>query len=275
MAPGPIPPTPSQPGRRHISFSPTQLRVYRDCPERYYRQYIANEKIKAEFSRPVQRGSAVHKVLATVFNARQRGQQPDPELRPLAEQFLPKHLYEQAGASGEWGADLAIVLQLVARALDLIPVGAQVIAVERSFSYMLGTTSPVHGATIVGKVDLVIRHAEHILEHVEFKTGWAQPDAFQEVICRIGVCEEFLHAALPVLSTTLQLSTGEEITLDGDREILRSVLSEIEETIQQIWSGTTWAARENDRCAICNYRTTLCSIHGEWSRPNRITSRDA
>jgi hypothetical protein len=274
MAPGPIPPTPSQPGRRHVTFSPTQLRVYRDCPERYYRQYIANEKIKAEFSQAVQRGSAVHKVLATVFNARQRGEQPDPELRPLAERFLPKHLYQQAGATADWVADVAIVLQLVARALDHVPASAQIIAVERSYSYVLGTDSAVHGATIVGKVDLVIRRPEQLLENIEFKTGWAQSDPFQEVICRIGVCEEYLHSGLPVLSTTLQLSSGDEIALDGDREVLRTVLGEIVETIQQIWSATTWNARENDRCAICNYRTSLCSIHGEWSRPNRLAVRD-
>lgn len=274
MAPGPIQPTPSRPGRRHLTFSPTQLRVYLDCPERYYRQYIANERVKAEFSRPVQRGSAVHKVLAAVFDARQSGITPDPELRPLAERFLSRQLYLQAAEGEAWSKDVAIVLHLVQRALEYVPVDATIVAVERSFDYMFSTRSPVNGATVVGKVDLLIRRPENVIEHLEFKTGWAQADPLQEVICRIGVCEAYLHAGLPIYSTTYQLSTGQLTTLSGDRDVLEPVYAEIVETIGRIWDATRWAARENPRCVTCNYRTTLCSILGEWSRPSRSRTGD-
>ena len=273
MPPGPIPPTPHRPGRRHATFSPTQLRVFRDCPERYYRQYIGNEKVRAEFNPATLRGSAVHKVLARVFIARQDGEIIDDDLRSLAEQFLPRRLYQDAGMLGEWPSDIDEVLGLVEAVIARVAHDSTVLNVETSFMTICSTSSPVAGVTLVGKVDLLIRDNRGFLEQIEFKTGGAQPDPYQEVICRMGVCAEHNASGLPVLSTTVQLSTGAEYPLDSDRRLLTLVLTEIEETILQVWSAMEWPAQENDRCRFCNYRTTLCSRFGEWSHHNRLAER--
>lgn len=275
MAPGPIPATPHRPGRRFSSFSPTELRDYRACPERFYRKHVAQEKVPRAFNRAMLRGSAAHKVLARIFTARQDGELLDVDLRRLAEKFLPRALYQKAAQLDAWNGDVDLVVELARNGLAKVPDNARVIAVERSYGYVLGTTSRVAGAKIVGRVDLLIRHAENIYEHIEFKTGGARPDPFQEVICRIGVCAELNPQGLPVLSTTYQLSNGAEACLDGGREVLRAILGEIEETIRQIWNATEWPAREGDGCASCDFRETLCSRHGAWSRPNRSGNRDA
>ncbi|MCC6791161.1 MAG: PD-(D/E)XK nuclease family protein [Thermomicrobiales bacterium] len=128
MAPGPIGPTPSRPGRRHRDFSPSQLRLYRSCPERYYRRYISRERMPDEFSRALLRSSAVHKVLARVFTARRDGE-ADPAIRPLAEAFLPRHRYAKAAALDDWLGDVAHVEQLVANGLSKIATDARVIQV--------------------------------------------------------------------------------------------------------------------------------------------------
>jgi len=274
MPPGPIPVTPHRPGRRFNSFSPTELRAYRTCPEQFYRRYIARELIRPEFNRALLRGSAVHKVLAKVLTARQDGEILDEDERTFAEQFLPRHLYHKAAALDAWAEDVDLVLEWVGNGLGKIPPSARVVSVEKSYRYVLPTSSAAAGATIVGKVDVMIRHAEHVYEHIEFKTGKARPDPFQEVICRIGVCAEYLAHGLPILSTTYQLSSGAEACLDGGREVLRTVLGDIEATILEIWNATTWIARENEGCAYCEFRTTLCGLHGEWMRRTERANRD-
>jgi len=270
MPPGPIPPTPYRPGLRRRTFSPTELRVFADCPERYYRQYIGKEKVRAEFSRATLRGSAVHKVLAHVFSARRDGEIIDDDLRFLAERFLPQHNYKKAGAFSEWPSDVDSVVRLAETGLARVHGEAAILEVETSFSHWRDTNSRVTGAELIGKVDLVYRHPEGFIEQIEFKTGFAQPDPFQQVICRIGVREKYYAADTPLFSTTVQLTSGEEFPLDGDRSVLRTVLTEIEEIILQIWNAETWPARDNDRCHFCNYRNTLCSLKGEWSQPNRL-----
>ncbi len=270
MPPGPIPPTPHRPGLRRQTFSPTELRVFANCPEQYYRQYIGKEKVAAEFNRGTLRGSAVHKVLAHVFSARRDGEIIDDEIRPLAERFLPEHTYKKAGAHAEWPSDLESVVRLAGAGIARVNREATILEVETSFSHWRDTGSRVAGAQLVGKVDLVYRHPEGFIEQVEFKTGFAQPDPFQQVICRIGVREKYHSTDQPLLSTTVQLTSGEEFPLDGDRAVLRTVLTEIEEIIVRIWRAEEWPARENDRCHFCNFRTTLCSLKGEWSHPNRL-----
>jgi hypothetical protein len=273
MAPGPIGPTPGRPGRRHNEFWPSQLRVFRDCPERYFRTYIARERVRPEFSRALQRGSAVHKALAAIYTGRKRGEPFPSDLQLIAARFLPRFLYERALLAEEWHDDLALVVQLVAAALDRIPAQVTVLQVEETVGYVLGTRSIAPGAELRAKVDLLVRHPEDVLEHIEFKTGAARPDPFQDVICRIGVVGKYRQAGLPILSTTMQLSTGEEFNLDGDRSVRDAVLPEIEGTIRAIWDATAWPARECDACRFCEYRTTLCSIHGEWGRRDQQGKR--
>jgi hypothetical protein len=266
MAIGPIPSTPDCPGRRHVTFSPTQLRVYRDCPERYFRQYIARERLPASFNRGTLRGSTTHKVIATCMNARANGESVTESLQALAERFLPRHVYEKAGAAADWQVDVEQARKLAAEALAKIPLNALVISVEKSYGYIMPTSSRIHGVELIGKVDLLLRHGDDCFEHIEFKTGWAQPDPYQEVICRIGICDVYDDLGLPILSTTMQLSSGAEFHLDGDREVLRVTLAEIEQTVLEIWSATDWQPRENARCAICNYAENLCSLKGGWAR---------
>src|SRR6187200_1922522 len=131
MPPGPIPVTPHRPGRRFNSFSPTELRAYRTCPELFYRKYIAREHIRPEFSRPMLRGSAVHKVLARIFTARQDGEILEVSERALAEQYLPRYLYQMAAALDAWADDVELVLELVQNGLEKVPTSAKVISVEK------------------------------------------------------------------------------------------------------------------------------------------------
>src|SRR3954454_12716493 len=102
MPPGPILPTTQRPGRRIVSFSPTQIRIYKDCPEQFYRRYIAHEVMPAAFSRGMLRGSAVHKCLADSFRRRQQGEIVEAIERPVAVRFLPRLTYQRSGAAGEW-----------------------------------------------------------------------------------------------------------------------------------------------------------------------------
>jgi hypothetical protein len=269
LAPGPIRPTAHHPGRRHVSFSPSQLRAYCDCPERYFRKYIAHERMPAPFHRGTLRGSAVHKTLADAFRRRQAGELVDEVERPVAERFLPRASYQKAATADAWAADIDEVVKLAGAGLRAVPEQATILDVERSFAYVRSTRSRIPGAKLVGHVDLVIQHRDGIVEQIELKTGWAQPDPYQEVICRIGVCEAYNGLGMPVLSSTIQLSTGDEYALDGDRDVLVAVLDEIERTVVGIWEATEWPARENARCAFCEFATTLCSIRGEWGRSSR------
>lgn len=272
MATGPIPHTPHRPGHRIEDFSPSALRAYLDCPERFYRTYISNERVGATFNRAIIRGSAVHKVLARIFNARKDGELLEMSIELLAEQMLPRWRYERAAAGSDWETDVKFVIPVVEAGLRRIPEHARIVTVETSVSHIRSTNSPVAGARLVGKVDLIIRHPEGMFEHFEFKTGGARRNELQDVICRIGVCEKHGIGDRPVLATVCQLATGEEWTLDGDKSVLRRVLSEIETAILEIWNATTWPARMNDRCGLCDYRTNLCSLQGDWSKPNRITA---
>lgn len=274
MAPGPIRPTPDRPGRRERVFAPTHLLVFQACPEQYYRRFIGRERMRQAFGRGTLRGSAVHKVLADAFRRRRQGELVDRAERSQAERYLPMAEYRRAAATGDWEADVAEVVRLAQAGLARIPNHARVLDVERSFRHMRSPDSAVPGVELVGHVDLVVEHRGGIVEHIEFKTGFAQPSDIQDVICRIGVCEAYGGFGKPILSTTLQLSTGDEFTLDGDRDVLRRTLGEIERTIRDIWGATTWPARVNDRCVFCTYRDTLCSIHGAWSAPNRLAARE-
>ncbi|MCC6791162.1 MAG: PD-(D/E)XK nuclease family protein [Thermomicrobiales bacterium] len=140
--------------------------------------------------------------------------------------------------------------------------------------YLLGTRTSVPGARLVGKVDLLIRHPGNILEHIEFKTGSAGSDLYQDIICRIGVASMYGQPGLEIFTTTLQLSTDGEFSLETDRAIRDTALREIIPIIRELWDATAWPARENETCRFCEYRSTLCSLHGEWGAPNRTSNRD-
>jgi hypothetical protein len=157
-------------------------------------------------------------------------------------------------------------------ALARIPPEFGVLAVEESVRIEMPRNARSAGATLGGKIDLVLQNPDGSIEQIEFKTGGATSETLQEVICRAGVCQRFDASGDAVHSTVMQLTSEQEFPSLADRAEAAIVFREIDELIQRIWTATEWPAIENPRCHFCEYREEYCSLHLARNRPNRLDS---
>jgi hypothetical protein len=260
------PVTPNQPGSGWVNFSPIHINEFQQCPERFYLRHIRRIRVPWQFSRALAIGQATHAAMAFVWNQRLSGFEIPDDLQKLAAMYLKTAQYER-GNEDAWGEDVSIVAGHVHRCLSTLDPNAEIVSVEREWSYALRDRDRQPSSTrIQSRVDVILRHDDGTVQHVDYKTGARRRDLTQEVMSRVVVRTMLAAkgwAEAPVVTSTLFTSDGALVSEQPDRETYRSVWNGVIETVGAIQTATTWRPRPGPHCRWCDFAKVHCSLGDE------------
>lgn len=239
-------------------FYPSQLSLYRQCPERYFHKYVERRKVVEPFSPALVRGIAAHELLAYCLEEfRDQGTFPINLLDRIAAR-LPRLQYPDEAA---WRGEVETVLANVRFALLDFDGSAQVMATEATLDYPYPGTNDCPPFTLRVKVDRVLRNADGGLEHGDYKTGRdLAVDAIQNVASRIVVRHNYAGLYPYVRSSThflaAQATRSDELT----REQVQETWGEIKRTVRSVLAGRNWQPKRQVLCEWCPFYANGCSL---------------
>ena len=243
----------SEPARPH-TFFPTAIETFRNCPERYYHQYIRKRKRPAPFSRPLIIGGAAHRLIARAlplyFHSGEVALDLDSEaLQQISTSEYPK---EELPYREQDARD---VVDLTRTAIDMVPSDATSLLQERRLYAPLGRS----GNSIGAQVDLVLERSDGALEHIDFKTGKVRDNTVQSLMARAVVGKRF-QTAPEILTTTLHLAHHKRDTSRLTSEASRDDWLEIAQNIRDIGSLDRFPPYPGPLCNYCPYQARDCSV---------------
>lgn len=260
------PVTPNRPGAAWLNFSPIHINDFQQCPERFYLRHIRRIRVPKYFSRPLAIGQATHAAMAFVWNQRLSGFEIPDDLQKLAAMYLkPTQYPRETGDS--WSADVAVVADHLHRCLSTLDPNAEIVSIEREWSYALrGRDGEASPARIQSRVDVILRHDDGVVQHVDYKTGAHHRDLTQEVMSRV-VVRTMLDAkgwtGAPVVTSTLFTNDGTLISEQPARDAYRWLWNSVVENIGAIQTATTWPPRPGPHCRWCDFAANHCSLGDE------------
>ncbi|MGH6914298.1 MAG: PD-(D/E)XK nuclease family protein [Geminicoccales bacterium] len=136
----------------------------------------------------------------------------------------------------------------------MLPRDARPLVVEQNLFAPAG-----RGALRLGaRVDLVLKHEDGLIEHVDFKTGKLRDDPVQALVSRRVVGHRVSPSAT-VRTTTLYLQHRHADSRELDRDDCRSDWRDIADSIRAIRTITKWPAKPGPLCEYCPFKERDCS----------------
>lgn len=239
---------------RPRTFFPTAITTFRQCPEKYYHQYLRKRKGVQPFSRPMIIGGATHRLIASILPRYLRNGDIGPDLeRKALEEISTSDYPDEERRYRE--QDALDVVDMTHTALDMIPTGSTSLLQERSLYAPLGRSEVQIGA----RVDLVLRTADGAIEHVDFKTGKVRDNTVQSLMARAVVGRRF-GANSDIRTTTLFLAHRQRQTAALDRETSAPDWRTIAGNIREIRSLERFPPSPGPLCEYCPFRARECSL---------------
>jgi hypothetical protein len=248
---------------------PSQLKLYRECPERYYHKYVARRRAVEPFSRDLARGIALHAVLADCFSEFQKSGGYPINVQDRVEVQLRQSGYPTDLTDARI-ADEETVSTNVKWVLSEFDCTAEVLGIEQTLSYYHRGTDACPASLLRAKVDLVLAHTDGTLEHVDFKGGKVRSDPIQEVISRIVVAAEYGERCPTIRTTTLFASEQKRVSAVLDRAACRETWASIRQAVAEIQSGANWTPSPSPFCGTCPYFGNGCSITFGGAGPDAV-----
>ena len=236
------------------TFFPTAIMTFRNCPERYYHQYIRKRKRPAPFSRPMVVGGAAHRLIARALPPYFQSGEVALDLGSEAMREISSTAYPEDEFSHR-EEDAANVVDLTRTALDMMPTDAGLLLQERRLFAPLGRS----GVQIGAQIDLVLGRSDGSIEHIDFKTGKLRDNTVQSLLARAVVGRRFPNAP-GVQTTTLHLAHRKRDTGCLTREASRDDWRDIARNIRDIRSLDRFPPRPSPLCSYCPYQSRDCSV---------------
>jgi hypothetical protein len=240
-------------------FWPSQLKLYLECPERYYHKYVARRRGVEPFSRDLARGIALHAVLAVCFTEFRRSRSFPIDLRERVECHLRQAAYP-ADLGSARDEDAENVTAYVKWVLSEFDGTAEVLGVEETLGYHYRGGDHCAACLFRAKVDLVLGHADGTLEHVDFKGGRAKPDPIQEVLSRIVAGAAYGERHPVVRTTTLFVAEQKRVSAVLERGACRETWATIRQAAAEIQAGAAWRPSPSPFCGTCPFFGNGCSV---------------
>lgn len=250
-------------------FYPSMLNTYRQCPSLYHHRYVERQPPAGQENSALRQANALHSVLAQVFREYQRACTFPVRLQELVTAQLPRESYPSERA---WGEAVEFVLGQVKWALMSFDHGAEVLAVERTLKYAFAGRSDVPAFELRAKVDLVLRHTDGSLEHIDWKTGkGCRIDQLQNTACRIVVGQTYTDEPV-IRSTTAFLATETTRSDLLTRDQVRENWTVIKEIVSLILAETAWLPTENPLCEFCPLYEQGCKLFPGGQQHDQMTA---
>jgi hypothetical protein len=246
--------------QRSQIFYPSQINLYLECPERYYRKYVERRKVVEPFSRPLAKGIAAHSILSEAFAEFRQQKSLPTDIQGLAERALRADSYP-ADVRPFWMEDVATVVRDVKWTLKQFSGKEEVLATEETLSYNYPGSHTCPPFVLRAKVDLVVLQPDGTLEHIDFKTGGRKPNKIQDVISRIVVGNSYDAGSTPIRTTTYFAGDQTSMTAILAQDECQETWQRIRNTITAIGNSDTWPAVPTPLCAWCPYFEIGCSLN--------------
>lgn len=242
------------------SFWPSHLKTYRDCPQRYYLQFVRRRAGRIVDTSAMKRGLVTHNVLAVAFNHfRARKTFPDGLDKRITERLsvddYPSH--------DQWRQDVRVISDWVEIAVESFDTRKSVLAVEKTYDFPFPGRSAEPPFTLNARVDLVLRHDDSAVEHVDWKTGkrgWV--DEIQSVAARIAVGRALQEPRVVSTVNFLSAANGDH---DDSSELSRLEVREGWDAIKgiatSICTDEAWTPKQGPLCNWCPYFQHGCKLH--------------
>ncbi len=246
-----MPPADTAPPRR---FFPTHINTYRQCPERYYHQYIRKRKGVPQFNRPLIVGGATHRLIAAVLPGYMRFGRIDLDLEAQAREEIATSDYPDEELPYR-EQDALDAIEMTQTALDMLPRDATSLLQERKLAMLLGRS----GVEICAQVDLVVQTGDGAIEHIDFKTGKVRDNSVQSLMLRAVVGKRY-RAAREIRSTTLYLAHRQRQTQTLDPDASKADWAGIARDIRAIRALDSFRPTPGPLCEYCPFQQRECSV---------------
>ena len=247
-------------GDRAPAFWPNHLKTYKDCPQRYYLQFVRKRKGRLVDTSAMKRGQVTHNVLAQAF--RYFGACnifPDGLDKRITERLSVDDYPSRA----HWQQDVRVIGDWVENAIESFDTRKSVLAVEKTYEFPFPGRVTEPAFILNARVDLVLRLDGGAVEHVDWKTGkrgWV--DELQSVAARLSVGKTLQEPRVVSTVNFLSAANGEfEDSAELSRAEVRAGWVEIKRLATDICTDQHWTPKQGPLCNWCPYYQHGCKLH--------------
>lgn len=247
---------------------PTQLRRYLECPHRCRLEYIDRITYDPTWSRAIEVGNALHKVMEEIAGALRLRHQPPPvaSFRPRVESLLPESKY---GNPADRLEDIDNVLEWARRGGEYITDNAAtMLRIEKHYPRDLTIRGELGFVRLGAKADLMMIRRDGLgtyIEIIDYKTGYSRKLAnFTPVLYRVAMHTHLLRALNvtkdPRAVFTYYWFAHEDIErIELTRDHMERQWGELERILIRMMAEEDWPKRPDPRvCTYCPYYNTEC-----------------
>lgn len=238
---------------------PASLGAYYRCPRKFQMRYIRRVRMPYDFKPYLAIGSVTHKALASVLRRRLDGL-PTASLESSVTEHLLRERYPPEIADELRVEHLTVVIGHVERAMASLPQDFEVLWVEHEFTRPTSFESIESPVVVASKVDLVIRHGDGMIDHIDFKTGYEGGDPLQNVMSRVAVAHGMQTSALRLRTVNVMSKTGAYEVDRSTNHQYRQNWQVVEYTVAQLAADSTWPGTTDPAiCSRCEFNTVCDS----------------
>jgi len=256
-------------------YTPSALSLYRDCNQRYFLARRIRHPAVEDFSPALERGKAVHAVLAQCAAALRAGRPVPDGLAARVERALPHDGYPALAA---WEEDAGIVLAQVGAGIAYLRRGDRILAIEQFYRWTYPGDALTPRFTLGAIADLVTANVDDEGHEYVTVTDWKSStrksiDLLQEVALRIVVRHALGARYRYLVSTTAHLGDGSWSAIVRDTAACREVWREVKGLVTATESDRLWVANPSGRCNWCQFFGNGCVLDRPLSTDEDDTMR--
>jgi hypothetical protein len=238
---------------------PASLGAYYRCPRKFQMRYLRRVRMPFDFKPYLAIGSVTHKALASLFRQRLDGL-PVASLESYATAHILRERYPPETADELRDEHLTVVIGHMERALTSLPVDAEVLWVEKEFSRPTSFESIELPVDVAAKVDLIVRHGDGLVDHIDFKTGYDGGDPLQNVMSRVAVAHGTKTPGDRLRTVNILTRTGSyEVDATTDDQY-RQNWQVVQYNVIQLSADSTWLGTSDPViCRWCEFNSVCDS----------------
>ena len=239
---------------------PASLGAYYRCPRKFQMRYVRRVRMPYDFKPYLAIGSVTHKALASLLRRRLDGL-PTASLESYATEHLMRERYPLEIADELRAEHLTVVIGHMERSMASLPEDSEVLWVEHEFSRPTAFEPIDSPVEVAAKVDLVIRHGDGLIDHIDFKTGYEGGDPLQNVMSRVAVAHGTKTAAHRLRTVNVLSKSGVYEVDTTTNEQYRQNWQVVEYTVAQLATDSAWPGTTDPAiCRRCEFNTVCDSV---------------
>ena len=239
--------------RLSYKLSPASINSYYRCPRKFQFRYIRHVKLPFVFKPALVIGGVTHKALAEIFRNRRDGLVPQSH-EANATRFLERENYPKPDGDALRAEHLPIIIGHIERALATLPADAEILDVEQPYQYLFQSSAIPDPVALEARVDLVIRHGDGLVDHIDFKTGAQPGDIIQNFVSRVTVANCLKVPSEKLRTVNVLTKSGEYEVVPSDRRQHAHTWDLVKDTIASLAVDSEWEPRPDPPiCRWCDF----------------------